>query len=160
MLANPARKSQWTNASVALGAIGTPEAVESVRGFVRDGRGRIGHDAYQAKLAAVLGLGYGVRRSGSGNALEQLANGISVDAWIQDLRWSAPMRTSRTETARALTAASFSGLALSGTTEAADLLTTAIRKPMQDAPLRKHAESALIQLRKESLRSDTESSTR
>ena len=148
VLADPSRKAQWLNASVALGAIGTPEAVEGVRRFVRAGRGRLDHDAYQAKLGAVLGLGYGLRRSGSGSALEHLAGGCAVDSWRQELRWTAPGGQSREETARSMTAASYSGLALSGAPEAVELLTAALRKNAKDSPLHRCAQSALTELRK------------
>ena len=148
VLADPSRKAQWLNASVALGAIGTADAVETVRGFVRAGRGRLGHDAYQAKLGAVLGLGYGASRRPSGTALEQLARGCSIDSWTKELKWSAPGRPKGDETSRMLTAASFSGLALSGKAEASRLLTDAARKNATDLRLREHARSALLQLRK------------
>ena len=147
VLADPLRKEQWLNASVALGAIGTPEAVEGVRAFVCKGRGQLDHTSYQAKLAGIVGLGYGAARHPRGDALDRLAKSTSVEAWTKELRWSAPGRPAGAETARMLTAASYSGLALSGENDAAKLLAAA-RKTEPDAPLRKGADSALTELRK------------
>ena len=155
VLADPSRKAQWLNASVALGAIGTPDAVESVRGFVREGRGRLTHDAYQAKLGAVTGLGYGASRRAGGSALDELCKGCSLDSWRREVQWSPPGVGSRDETARELTSASFSGLALSGTDEAAKMLTAHAQETTQDGQLQRHAKRALSQLRevrKEGLR--------
>ena len=148
ILADPARKAQWLNASVALGAIGTAEAVEGVRAFVCKGRGRLDHASYQAKLAGLVSLGYGAARHPRGDALERLAKSTSVDAWTKELRWNAPGRTAGAETARMLTAASYSGLALSGENEAAKVLADEARKIRDDAPLRKVAETAITELRK------------
>ncbi len=64
------------------------------------------------------------------------------------MRWRAPGRTAGADTARMLTAASYSGLALSGENEAAKVLATEARKIHDDAPLRKGVEKALIELRK------------
>lgn len=147
ILGNPLHKAQWTNAAVALGAIGTADAVEKVHRFVREGRGRLDHDSYHAKLNALLGLGYAAAHRGSPQALDHLEKNCSLENWKSQLHWSAPGRQMGEETARALTAASYSGLALSGKSEADPILAREADADRPDSPLREHAKTALKQLR-------------
>ena len=133
---------------MALGAIGTEDAVEHVRNFVRGGSGKLGHDAYQAKLGAVLGLGYGAARRTGAHAHDQLAKGCSVESWLRDVKWTAPGQTTPDATARLLTAASFSGLALSGSDDGEKTLTAEANKMQPDPLLSRRVKSALTELRK------------
>ena len=146
VLADPMRKRQWRNASVALGAIGTPEAVEGVCAFVCAGIGQLDHESYQAKLAAVVSLGYGASRKVHAPALDQLAKLTSVDHLKREVRWRAPGRGAGESTVQMLADASFSALALSGKPEAADLLTAAARNNENIPALHERAKAALIQL--------------
>lgn len=142
VLRNPSLKSQWVNASVALAAVGTPDAVNHVRDFVAAGRGQLGHREYQAKLAAVVGLGYGARKANPA-ALDQLAKYTSTDAWKKEVHWTAPESSTNETEEKTLTSASFSGLAISGEKEAGDVLTAAVKHHAHVDRMKERAKAAL-----------------
>ncbi len=155
ILANPSQEKIWGNAAVALAAIATPGAIDAVNKFIFAGSGRLSPDAYQAKRAAMMALGYAsqqaVRRSSPERrqaVLAQLRAGLAPDYWRQRVNWRGPGDEATAETALQLSDTAFAGLALSGASEAVPWFTEAaqsIRAAEGRVPI---ARKALEELRK------------
>ncbi len=155
ILANPGQQKIWGNAAVALAAIATPAAIDAVRKFIFAGSGRLSPEAYQAKRAAMMALGYAgqqaVRRASPERreeALAQLRAGLSPEYWQQRLNWRAPGDGSAVETALSLSDTAFAGLALSGAAEAAPWFAEAARQHRPEEARGSIARKALEELQK------------
>ena len=101
ILANPSQEKIWGNAAVALAAIATPGAIDAVNKFIFAGSGRLSPDAYQAKRAAMMALGYAsqqaVRRASPERrqaVLAQLRAGLAPDYWRQRAQLARSRRRS------------------------------------------------------------------
>lgn len=116
VLENTKRPDRLVAASMALGALGEPSAVEPMIEFVLDGQGVMELDAWNAKTDTLLFLGDLLHRTADRRGLEFLAAGLDPDYWRARIGWNWGYANESIELELASQAAR--GLALSGRPEA------------------------------------------
>ena len=166
ILVDPSQQKIWGNAAVALAAIATPEAIDAVTRFIFAGSGRLSADAYQAKRAAMMALGYtsqqALRHASPERrqaVLAQLRAGLAPDYWQRQLNWRGPGGESAAQTALSLSETAFAGLALSGAAEAVPWIAEAAREPRLAegvVPIARKALQELQKVRAQGLRAYTD----
>lgn len=114
LLADPAEEPYWVNVVTVLGAVGDDAVATELIELIESGEGTLSRDAYNARTAAVMALGYLANR-GSGVALDYLVSSSTAEAWVaKDLAWTSPYQQEPLERDLQLAQVDIMALALSG----------------------------------------------
>ena len=124
MLGDAREEEHWPNIVATLGMLGDVRAVDPLIQFAeKEVPGPLSDAHYNAKLSAVMALGYIVNKGKSDKALRYLAAGLDPDVWTQrGIKWSNPRQSDQAAVRRDLITMSILGLAVSGNRTAAETL--------------------------------------
>jgi hypothetical protein len=124
MLADPKEDRAWKNIVIVLGMLGDERAVAPLISLIEQSAGgEISHSQYDAKRAALLGLGYLANKDGNQRALNYLLGGLTPSVWPQrGITWTSPDHQTATERNSELSRLAIIGLGLSGAPSAEDAL--------------------------------------
>ena len=125
MLDDSRDEQYWTNIVVTLGMLGDSRAVDPLINFITrsEERSELSPPQAVAKTSAVMSLGYIVNKTGKGQALTFLAEGIDPQVWEnRNIQWSSSLYPSMRERNTQLATMSILGLAISGRPEAKKIL--------------------------------------
>jgi HEAT repeat protein len=124
MLADPKEDRAWKNIVIVLGMLGDERAMAPLISLIEQSAGgEITHSQYEAKKAALLGLGYLINKAGNERALRYLRGGVVPSVWPQrGVSWASPNHETATERNRELSRLAIIGLGLSGNPSAEDAL--------------------------------------
>jgi hypothetical protein len=131
MLADPKEGEAWKNIVIVLGMLGDEQAVAPLTSLIEQGaEGEITFSQYEAKKAALLGLGYLINKAGNQRALDYLRGGLTPSVWPQrGITWTSPDHQTATERNRELSRLAIIGLGLSGNPTAEDALRKLLAPP-------------------------------
>ncbi|MGH9461908.1 MAG: HEAT repeat domain-containing protein [Vicinamibacteria bacterium] len=114
MLSNSSDEPYWSNVVTVLGAVGDESVVDPLVSFIEEGDATLSADAYNAKTAAILALGYLANRTGSQRALDYLIGGLQPTSWsARELPWTGPFQDAQGQSLQ-LSQMNIIALALSG----------------------------------------------
>lgn len=124
MLNDPAEEEHWANIVIVLGIIGDEHAVDPLIAFIEaDYHDDLSSEAYRAKTAALMALGYLINKTGNREAIAYLTTSLNPAAWeARDVVGIAPFQADTTERNDDLSKHAILGLALSGHPRAAQVL--------------------------------------
>lgn len=116
MLGDPREEQAWPNIVIVLGMLGDERAVAPLMALVEQNPGReLSTFQYDAKINAILALGYLVNRRENQRALSYLRDGSDPAFWeARGIAWTSPEHESPAERNRGLSRAAIIGLGLSG----------------------------------------------
>lgn len=120
LLGNREEEFYWPNIVSVLGMGRNPRATSALITFIEKGEGELSVQAYTAKAAAVIALGYLASRDAK--ALAYLSRSLEPEVWSSRLKWLPPYKYEVTERNLQFTRHAVQGLGLSGDLKAAKLL--------------------------------------
>jgi hypothetical protein len=134
MLDDPRDEQYWANIVMTLGMLGDSRAVGPLINFITRSEEPSELSAPQtvAKTSAVMFLGYIVNKTGKGQALTFLAEGVDPQVWEnRNIQWSSYFYPLTRERNNQLAVMSIIGLAISGRPEAKKIL-RGLQHPVSD----------------------------
>jgi len=118
----------WSNTAMTLGAVGSGDAVDSLKTFILKGNGTLSAPEFRSKGSAILALGWAANTEGrtessmsaSREALAFLEDSIRDDNKnpLKRIRWQSPFHSSPNELQQYLMVRAYQALALSGSDDA------------------------------------------
>lgn len=126
MLNDPAEEAHWANIVVVLNIIGGEEVVDPLITFIEaSGGGELSYAHYVAKTSALMSMGYLINRTNNEQALTYLIESVNPVVWkerqTEDI---GPFQASVAESNQDLSKHAILGLALSGTPDSAEALSS------------------------------------
>lgn len=116
------RKEQfyWPNIVSVLGMGRNPRATGALIAFIERGEGAVSREEYNAKVSAIIALGYLAGRDPK--ALDYLSKSLNPNVWSERLKWLPPYKYGISAHNLQLTKHAIQGLGLSGDAGAAKSL--------------------------------------
>lgn len=121
MLQDPSMEPHWTKVIWTLGCIGDPAAVSPLMTFLKQQRGEVSVDAFRGVLAVMPALGM-IAQSGDREALSIVMAYTNSRQWLPAGLYFGYQRYRGAALGEVLSRTAIQGLAVSGRTEARQLL--------------------------------------